>query len=183
MLLSQHKSPNGRTIRLIEAADERPPGFSLSPPPAPLLTDKAQTAAVICGCIVAFAYSANYTNHAPLAPALMREFGFNNALAGLLTTGIFATHAGMQIPGGYLVDRLGSRRVLLCALIWVAWATSAWRLPAHTGSCFFARFSPALEPVCASWAARDTFTKRRPVRGCMWPRDFLAVPSRWARDS
>lgn len=84
------------------------------------LSAKAQSAAVICGCIVAFAYSANYTNHAPLAPALMREFGFNNALAGFLTTGIFATHAGMQIPGGYLVDRLGSRRVLLFALVWVA---------------------------------------------------------------
>jgi nitrate/nitrite transporter NarK len=84
------------------------------------LSEKAQNAAVICGCIVAFAYSANYTNHAPLAPALMREFGFNNALAGLLTTGIFATHAGMQIPGGYLVDRLGSKRVLLFALVWVA---------------------------------------------------------------
>jgi MFS family permease len=84
------------------------------------LSEKSQRAAVICGCIVAFAYSANYTNHAPLAPALMREFGFNNALAGLLTTGIFLTHAGMQIPGGYIVDRLGSRRVLLFALIWVA---------------------------------------------------------------
>jgi nitrate/nitrite transporter NarK len=84
------------------------------------LSEKSQRAAVICGCIVAFAYSANYTNHAPLAPALMREFGFNNALAGFLTTGIFATHAGMQVPGGYIVDRLGSRRVLLFALIWVA---------------------------------------------------------------
>ncbi len=95
-----------------------------SPPPVAArtssLSEKAQSAAVICGCIVAFAYSANYTNHAPLAPALMREFGFNNALAGLLTTGIFLTHAGMQIPGGYLVDRLGSRRMLLFALIWVA---------------------------------------------------------------
>src|SRR5260370_26017205 len=84
------------------------------------LSAAQQRIAVICGCIVAFAYSANYTNHAPLAPALMREFGFNNALAGLLTTGIFLTHAVMQIPGGYLVDRLGSRRVLLFALIWVA---------------------------------------------------------------
>ena len=43
------------------------------------LSDSAQSLAVLCGCIVAFAYSANYTNHAPLAPALMREFGFNNA--------------------------------------------------------------------------------------------------------
>jgi len=84
------------------------------------LSAAQQRAAVICGCIVAFAYSANYTNHAPLAPALMREFGFNQALAGFLTTGIFATHAGMQIPGGHLVDRLGSRRVLLFALAWVA---------------------------------------------------------------
>src|ERR1700680_3461648 len=94
--------------------------------PAPIgartssLSEKSQRAAVICGCLVAFAYSANYTNHAPLAGALMREFGFNNALAGFLTTGIFLTHAGMQIPGGYLVDRFGSRRMLLIALLWVA---------------------------------------------------------------
>jgi len=84
------------------------------------LSESAQRVAVVCGCIVAFAYSANYTNHAPLASALMREFGFNNALAGFLTTGIFLTHAGMQIPGGYLVDRFGSRRMVLIALLWVA---------------------------------------------------------------
>jgi MFS family permease len=84
------------------------------------LSSAQQRAAVVCGCIVAFAYSANYTNHAPLAPALMREFSFNQALAGFLTTGIFATHAGMQIPGGHLVDRLGAKRVLLFALVWVA---------------------------------------------------------------
>ena len=95
-----------------------------TPPASAVKTSKlsvsAQRVAILCGCIVAFAYSANYTNHAPLAPALMREFGFNNALAGFLTTGIFLTHAGMQIPGGYLVDRFGSRRILLIALLWVA---------------------------------------------------------------
>ena len=83
------------------------------------LSDQSQWVAIVCGCIVAFAYSANYTNHAPLALPLMREFGFNQALAGFLTTGIFATHALMQIPGGHLVDRLGAKRVLLCALAWV----------------------------------------------------------------
>jgi MFS family permease len=114
------------------------------------LSAAQQRVAVICGCIVAFAYSANYTNHAPLAPALMREFGFNQALAGFLTTGIFATHAGMQIPGGSLVDRLGSKRVLLFALAWVAlgnigmaFAGAYWQLLAckiftgmGTGVCF-----------------------------------------------
>jgi len=114
------------------------------------LSDKSRRAAILCGCIVAFAYSANYTNHAPLAPALMREFGFNQALAGFLTTGIFATHALMQIPGGHLVDRLGAKRVLLCALAWVtlgnlgmAFAGAYWQLllckiftGIGTGVCF-----------------------------------------------
>ena len=114
------------------------------------LSDKSQRAAVLCGCIVAFAYSANYTNHAPLALPLMREFGFNQALAGFLTTGIFATHAAMQIPGGHLVDRLGAKRVLFCALAWVtlgnlgmAFAGAYWQLLAckiftglGTGVCF-----------------------------------------------
>ena len=76
--------------------------------PAPL-SDSAQVLATLCGCIVAFTYSANYTNHAPLAAALMHQFGFNFQLAGYLTTGIFLTHAGVQIPGGYLVDRFGSQ--------------------------------------------------------------------------
>ena len=46
----------------------------------------------------------------------MKQFGFSQALAGLLTTGIFLTHAGMQIPGGHLADRFGGRRVLAWAL-------------------------------------------------------------------
>jgi MFS family permease len=114
------------------------------------LSEKSQRSAILCGCIVAFAYSANYTNHAPLALPLMREFGFNQALAGFLTTGIFATHAAMQIPGGHLVDRLGAKRVLFCALAWVtlgnlgmALSGAYWELLAckiftgiGTGVCF-----------------------------------------------
>jgi MFS transporter, NNP family, nitrate/nitrite transporter len=114
------------------------------------LTDRSQWAAILCGCIVGFAYSANYTNHAPLALPLMREFGFNQALAGFLTTGIFATHAAMQIPGGHLVDRLGAKRMLFLALVWVtlgnlgmALAGAYWQLlfckiftGIGTGVCF-----------------------------------------------
>ncbi|HEY2645527.1 MAG TPA: MFS transporter [Candidatus Acidoferrales bacterium] len=119
------------------------------------LSNKAQSAAVICGCIVAFAYSANYTNHAPLAPALMRQFGFNNALAGLLTTGIFVTHAGMQIPGGFLVDRLGSRRVLLFALIWVALGNFGMALAgAYWQLLFFKIFTGIGTGVCFVGGAR-----------------------------
>ncbi len=112
----------------------------------------AQRAALASACAIAFAFSANYTNHAPLVAALVREFNFNQTLAGLLTTGIFVTHAAMQIPGGHLVDRLGSRRILTCALAWVAvgnfaiaFSTAYWQLLGWktftgmgTGTCFVA---------------------------------------------
>lgn len=106
--------------------------------------------ALACACLVAFAFSANYTNHAPLVPALTKTFGFSLALAGFLTTGIFLTHAAMQIPGGHLADRLGPRPVVTIALAVVcvgnfaiAFSTAYWHLlfwkvlvGFGTGSCF-----------------------------------------------
>ena len=103
-------------------------------------------------CAAGFAFSANYTNHAPMVPALRGEFGFNQASAGLLTTGIFLTHALMQVPGGRLADRLGPVRVLAAALAWVAIGNFAiafaggyaqllfWKIFAGigTGACFTA---------------------------------------------
>jgi ACS family D-galactonate transporter-like MFS transporter len=112
----------------------------------------AQSAALACVCAVGFAFSTNYTNHAPLGAALAREFGFGQALIGLLTTGIFATHAAMQLPGGHLVDRFGARSILIGALAWVvtgnigiAFSSAYWQLLAWkiftgigTGTCFVA---------------------------------------------
>jgi nitrate/nitrite transporter NarK len=71
---------------------------------------------LISVCAVGFAFSVNYTNHAPMIPALVAEFKFSLAAAGLLTTGIFLTHGGIQIPGGYVVDKLGPRLVVPVAL-------------------------------------------------------------------
>lgn len=108
--------------------------------------------AVLCACTAAFAFSSNYTNHAPLLGSLMRQFGFSQAMAGLLTTGIFLTHAGMQIPGGHLADRFGGRLALAWALavvclgnIGIAYSGSYgqllfWKVFAGlgTGTCFVA---------------------------------------------
>jgi nitrate/nitrite transporter NarK len=107
---------------------------------------------LVCACAAAFAFSSNYTNHAPLAPMLMKQFGFTLAMSGLLTTGIFLTHAAMQVPGGHLADRFGGRRVLAWALaivcagnVGIAYATSYaallfWKVFAGfgTGTCFVA---------------------------------------------
>ena len=107
---------------------------------------------LVCACIVGFAFSANYTNHAPLVPALTQAFGFSLARAGCLTTGIFLTHAAMQIPGGQLADRLSAKRVVTIALALVclgnfaiAFASGYWELllwkifvGLGTGTCFVA---------------------------------------------
>jgi MFS family permease len=126
-------------------------GISLAPAPTALRIE-SQRVALACACAIGFAVSANYTNHAPVVGALAREFGFSQTLAGLLTTGIFITHAAMQVPGGHLVDRFGSRRVLIYALAWVVlgnfaiafsgayWQLLAWKIftGIGTGTCFVA---------------------------------------------
>jgi nitrate/nitrite transporter NarK len=106
--------------------------------------------ALFSGCAAGFAFSANYTNHAPMVSVLRAQFGFDQAAAGLLTTGIFLTHALMQTPGGRLADRFGPVRVMSAALAWVAlaniaiafagayWQLLFWKLFAGigTGACF-----------------------------------------------
>jgi nitrate/nitrite transporter NarK len=108
--------------------------------------------ALVSGCAAGFAFSANYTNHAPVVPVLRGDFGFDQASAGLLTTGIFLTHALMQLPGGRLADRFGPARVMAIALVWVAvanlaiafagayWQLLFWKSFAGigTGACFTA---------------------------------------------
>lgn len=100
--------------------------------------------------LVGFASAANYTNHAPLVPTLMAQFHFSQALAGLLTAGLFLGHGAMQVPGGYFADRFGARPVLSLALaivcignLAIIFATSYWQLlfwksfiGVGTGTCF-----------------------------------------------
>lgn len=87
-----------------------------------------------------------------MAGLLRSDFGFSQTGAGLLTTGIFLSHAAMQIPGGRLSDRLGASRVMVVALAWVAlanvaiafsgayWQLLLWKTVAGigTGTCFAA---------------------------------------------
>jgi MFS family permease len=126
--------------------------ISLAPDADRLQHLKMQRTALTLACAIGFAFSANYTNHAPLVGDLAREFGFNRTLAGLLTTGIFTTHAMLQVPGGHLVDKLGSRLLLIWALAWVTlgnlaiafssayWQLLFWKLftGIGTGTCFVA---------------------------------------------
>jgi nitrate/nitrite transporter NarK len=78
---------------------------------------RAELLGLFSVCVVGFAFSANYTNHAPMVAALISEFKFSLAAAGFLTTGIFFTHGGIQLPGGSIADKFGPGRVLSIALV------------------------------------------------------------------
>jgi NNP family nitrate/nitrite transporter-like MFS transporter len=64
-----------------------------------------------------FVFSANYTNHGPLVPTLVKQLEITFAMAGFLTTAIFLTHGALQIPGGALADKFGAKKLVNFALL------------------------------------------------------------------
>ncbi len=67
-----------------------------------------------------FVFSANYTNHGPLIPTLVKQLEITFAMAGFLTTAIFLTHGALQIPGGALADKFGAKKLVNFALLIIA---------------------------------------------------------------
>ena len=62
----------------------------------------------------------NITNVGAIAAVESTSYGVSLAAVGLLTTALFVTHLAVQIPGGRLIDRVGSRNIGLAALAIVA---------------------------------------------------------------
>jgi MFS family permease len=53
----------------------------------------------------------NIANTGAAASTLHNAYGVSLATVGLLTTALFVTHFGAQIPGGALIDRFGARTI------------------------------------------------------------------------
>jgi MFS family permease len=62
----------------------------------------------------------NISNTGAVASTLHAAYGVSLATVGLLTTSLFITHFGAQIPGGALIDRFGARAVGAAALAVIA---------------------------------------------------------------
>lgn len=64
----------------------------------------------------------NYVDRATISvamPFMSHELGISDAIAGVVMSAFFWTYAAGQMPGGYLADKLGPRRMLLVAsLCW-----------------------------------------------------------------
>lgn len=58
-------------------------------------------------CLMGWAATTNYTNHAAVIPLLMAELGFGPVQAGLLSTAFFVILAVACVPAGMLCDRAG----------------------------------------------------------------------------
>lgn len=74
------------------------------------------TLAMVGPCSVGFAAGWNISSITTIASAISRDYGISLATVGLFTTAMFITHAGIQIPGGQLIDRVGAKRMGLFGL-------------------------------------------------------------------
>lgn len=59
-------------------------------------------------------------------PTIARELGLSPATQGLILSSFFWTYAPLQVPGGWLIDRLGPSRIIAgCTLLWGLFQTLA----------------------------------------------------------
>lgn len=58
--------------------------------------------------------------YSPLIPTIMQELNISYTLAGLLMSAYLVTYASLQIPVGYLTDKLGARVMILLSLLILA---------------------------------------------------------------
>ncbi len=81
--------------------------------------------AALGGVALGFSAGWNLSNVGAVAEPVASAYGVSLAAVGLFTTALFVTHAGMQVPAGRLIDRLGARRVGLLGFVVIAGCNAA----------------------------------------------------------
>lgn len=116
--------------------------------------------AALGGLALAFTPGFNIANVGAVADTASHAYGVGLAVIGLFTTGLFVTHAAMQVPMGRLCDRAGARLVGAAGLLTVALASAAalaWREAAFAiGMRALAGFGTAASFVGGSDYVRST---------------------------
>jgi ACS family D-galactonate transporter-like MFS transporter len=116
---------------------------------------------MIALCFSATAFS--YVDRATLAvgaPFIQRDLGIDSATMGILLSGFFWTYALMQLPFGWLIDRVGPRFIYAAAVIWWSIFTALTGVVSGAASIFGTRLAlgvgeaacyPANTKVAALW--------------------------------
>lgn len=81
--------------------------------------------AALGACALAFTPGFNVANVGAVADQVAGAYGVGLAVVGLFTTGLFVTHAALQVPMGRFSDRFGARLVGGSGLLIVACASAA----------------------------------------------------------
>src|SRR5882757_2459245 len=81
--------------------------------------------AVLGGFALAFTPGFNVANVGAVADQVAHAYGVGLAVVGLFTTGLFVTHAALQVPMGRFCDRFGAHIVGGTGLVIVAAASAA----------------------------------------------------------
>src|SRR5258708_18230990 len=81
--------------------------------------------AVLGGFALAFTPGFNVASVGAVADQVPHAYGIGLAVVGLFTTGLFVTHAALQVPMGRLSDRFGARLIGGSGLVVVACASVA----------------------------------------------------------
>ena len=74
-------------------------------------------------------------NISTVAPVISKEFGFDKVTMGIIFSAFVWAYALFQVPGGWLNDRFGPRRVL--AIIVAYWSVMTAATAAATGAVSF----------------------------------------------
>ncbi len=73
------------------------------------------------------------------APEIQKEFGFDSMTMGWIFSLFYWTYALFQVPGGWLADRFGPRRVLAAIVCWWSFFTAATSLAWNRTSMYAVR--------------------------------------------
>lgn len=104
-----------------------------------MLQIKARTKILALFCVMSFLMYVDRVNLSATAGLIKDELGLSNTELGVIFSAFAYTYAVFQIIGGWFVDRLGSRRMIIfCGIIWVI-ATMATGFVGGFISLFLAR--------------------------------------------
>lgn len=73
-------------------------------------------------------------------PFISKDFGLTPVESGFLLSAFFAGYCISQIPGGFLADRFGVRRVATAAMLWWSLFTAITGMAANLVQMLFTRF-------------------------------------------
>lgn len=95
------------------------------------------------GMVVMFCYVVAWLDRMAISmtvPAMMKDLGFSATAVGSIMSAFFLGYAAFQMPGGYLSDKIGPRKVITGALAWWSIFTAATGAVSSLTSMLVVRF-------------------------------------------